>query len=219
MSEICPAAGRGQRALAEPPARLIERGLRLFDPALGGGDFVVARRQLGDGEIGGQFFDPRRGDVVGGLRAVEIGLRREAARVEVARAIERALVVFGLHLGGVERGLDRGDLLRPAAVEDVGELGLGLGERALGVAHGDLGVGRLDRADRLAGLDQIAAADVERDDAGDLDRRDLHVFAFDIADDGGGGRRAGGEPAGDEADRAQGFEDHGAPPRAAASAA
>ena len=38
-----PRRRRGQRALAEPPARLIERGLRLFDPALGGGDFIVAR--------------------------------------------------------------------------------------------------------------------------------------------------------------------------------
>ena len=213
-----PRRRRGQRALAEPPARLIERGLRLFDPALGGGDFIVARRQLGDREVGGQLFDPRRSDVVGGLRAIEIGLRRKAAPAEVARAIERALVVFALQLGGVERRLDRGDLLRPPAVEDVGELSLGLRERAFGVAHRDDGVGRLDRTDRLAGLDQIAAAHVERDDARDLDRRDLHVLAFDIADDGGDGRLAGGEPAGDQADRAQGFEDHARPPLAAASA-
>ena len=182
MSAICPAAGAVSERWASRQHAWSSAACGLLDLALGRGDLFGARRQLGDREVGGELVDPRRGDVIGGLRLVELGLRRKASRIEVALAIERAPGVLGLRPGGGQRSLDRGDLLRPAAIEDVGELRLGLGERGLGVADRQLGVGLFDRADRLARFDQVAAAHVESDDAGDVDRRDRNVFAFDIAD-------------------------------------
>ncbi len=202
--------GRDELALVEPPARVVERGFRLFDLVAGGEDLLVARRKPGDREIGREFAHARRRDVVSGLRRIEIGLRGEAAAVEVLAAVQRALRVVLLHLRRLEARVDGRDLLRPAAVENVGEFGLRLAERRLGVVDGDFGVGRLQRRDPVARLELVAAANVFGRHARDLDRRDVDVFAFDIADGGVGRGRAGGQDPGDQRERADRFENHGA---------
>ena len=146
-------------------------------------------------------------DVVSRLGRIEVGLRGEAAAEQVLAAVERALRVVLLHLRRLEARVDGRDLLGPAAIENVGEFGLRLAERRFGVVDGDFGVGRLQRRDPVARLQLVAAANVFGRDARDLDRRDIHVFAFDIADGGVGRGRAGGQDPGDQRERADRFEE------------
>ena len=164
-------------------------------------------------------MDAGGGDVVRRLGGVEVGLRGEAAGVQVPAPVQRALRVVPLHLSGLEVGFDRGDFLGAAAIKDVGEIGLGLRQRRLGVSDGDFRVGRFERRDPVAGLQLVAAPHIFVGDPGDLDRRDVDIFALDVADGGVRGRGASGQDLGDERDGADRVEDHGFVFRAKSSAA
>ena len=154
-------------------------------------------------------MDAGGGDVKRRLGRVEVGLRGEAAGVQVPAPVQRPLGVVPLHLSGLEVGFDRGDFLGAAAIKDVGELSLGFRQRRRGVSDGDFRVGRFERRDPVSGLQLVAAPNIFVGDPGDLDRRDVDVFALDVADGGVRGRGASGQDLGDERDGADRVEDHG----------
>ena len=64
----------------------------------------------------------------------------------------------------VERGLGDGDLLRPASLAQVGELGLGPVARGLGLGERDLGVGTLLAGDDMPGGHPVALARPDLDE-------------------------------------------------------
>ena len=131
----------------------------------------------------------------------------------VARA-KHAPLLLGLGVGGTHHRVEHGDFFRPPAELQVGELRLCLRKCCFGLRHRDLGVVRLHFGDRGAGLDAVAALHRDRLDLRDLDRREQHVVALDIADGKRRGAGAGRKQRGGERNRAQ--EAHGLSPFLAA---
>ena len=173
---------RRERALVEVPAGVVDRGLGAGEPALGGGDELLARGQAFDGELGEELLDLGLGGVALGDGGVEVGLADDVAPRQRGLPLGLPLGLAEADLRGLERRLGDGDLLGAAALAQVGELGLGLGPRRLGLGEGDLGVGSLLAGDRLAGGHAVALAHRDLDELGRADRRELDVLALDVAD-------------------------------------
>ena len=201
--DVVDAAGRRRRddALGQPPPRLVERGLRLLDLVLRGLDRFRPRRQLGDGQIGLRLTDHRRRHVERGLGLVVIGLCRDPALEQIGKPRENALGLLLLRLRRNERRLEHGDLLRPPADLQIGQLRLCLGQRCVGLRHRDRRVAVFQCDDRLAGFDVVAAPYRYGLDAGHLDRRQQHIFALDITDGERGWSATAGKQRSDQGDR------------------
>ena len=164
------------------PAGVVDGGLGAGEPALGGGDELLARREPLDCELGVELLDLGLGGVALGDGGVEVGLADDVAPRQRGLALGLALGLAEADLPGLQRRLGDGDLLRAAALAQVGELGLGLGPCRLGLGERDLGVGALLAGDGLAGGHAVALAHRDLDELGRADRREPDVLALDVAD-------------------------------------
>jgi hypothetical protein len=170
-------------------------------------DLLFTRCQPGDVQVCNGLAHPCGRDIARRLGLVEIGLGRDSPAEQVLPALQRPL---GLALLRLRRGgdrLDHGDLLRPLAAEQIGELRLRLDQPGLALGDGVAGIVRLELGEQRAGRDTLAAPDGNVLDPRRVDRPDPDMFAFDIADDAGRRRRADAERSGD-GEGADEVEDH-----------
>ena len=187
--EDAPRSGGDDRPVRISPFGLLQRRLGLLDLALGRLDRLGPRRKRGDGEVGLGFADPRIGEVGRRPGLVELGLRGDAALVEVGGPLQRALRIVRLHLGRAQRRFEHRDLFRPLAFPQVRELRLRLCQGSLCLRDGDLGVAVFQPGKLGSLVEPVSTPDHDGDDLSRLDRRQKHVLALDIAD--GQGRRGG----------------------------
>ena len=118
-------------------------------------------------------------------------------------AVVFALGVGGLGSGHVDLGLQHGDLFRPLADLQIGELRLRLRKAGFGLRHRDSGIGIFQRHHGRARRDAIAALDGDRIDLCHLDGREQHIVALDITDSQGRRGRTGTEELSGKRQRAE----------------
>ncbi len=121
-----------------------------------------------------------RGVAVGEDR-LQLGLRHHAALRQRRLPRRLPLRLAQPHPRRLQRRLGDGDLLGPAPLAQVGELGLGPVAGGLGFRQRDLGVGALLPRDDVADAYAVALARRHLDQRGGAHRREVDVLALDIA--------------------------------------
>ena len=97
-------------------------------------------------------------------------------------AFQNAARLFDLRLPGFQRGVEHIDFLLPLADLQIRQLGARDRDAGFGLGDGDQRVAALELHQRLPRLDAVAAPHQHGLDLRHLDRRQQHIFAFDITD-------------------------------------
>lgn len=179
----------------ETRVELLDLRARHHDRRLRGLDLLIAARQARDLDLALRLGERGLVAVARHHRLIERRFRRIAMRIENALALIFGGRERGGGVGGLDGGLQHGDLLRAVhGCAQIVELRLHLrqprgGLGALAVEHGrGHGEQRLAFAHRSAGLD------VEAGEPFALDRADVEKLALDIAEEGAGASAVAAHP-------------------------